>query len=201
MADARKTDRRTVYTKKAIGDALLRVKRNKDYNTITVADICREAEISRGTFYAHFSNISEVLDALLDDAFANMDYLRNYMAAPDAGTGPQCAYPFCRFVRESKELRCILFDDALGHIVIKKLAELYKDDFILEIQRIAGSLSAREAEALFYFQINGCFAVSKKYSNLENGEWCPVQNMIDRFIKGGISSFPKQMARSQEEYF
>ena len=192
MADARKTDRRTVYTKKAIGDALLRVKRFKEYNTITVADICREAEISRGTFYAHFSNISEVLDALLDDAFANMDYLRNYMAAPDAGTGPQCAYPFCRFVRESKELRCILFDDALDHIVIKKLAELYKDDFILEIQRIAGFLSAREAEALFYFQINGCFAVSKKYSNLENGEWCPVQNMIDRFIKGGISSFPKQ---------
>ena len=82
--------------------------------------------------------------------------------------------------------------DALDHIVIKKLAELYKDDFICEIQRIAGSLSAREVEALFYFQINGCFAVSKKYSNLENGEWCPVQNMIDRFIKGGISSFPKQ---------
>ena len=110
MADTRKTDRRTVYTKKAIGDAFLRAKRNRDYNTITVADICREAEISRGTFYAHFSNISEVLDALLDDAFANMDYLRNYMAAPDAGTGPQCAYPFCRFVRENKELRCILFE-------------------------------------------------------------------------------------------
>ena len=194
MADTRKTDRRTVYTKKAIGDAFLRVKRFKEYNTITVADICREAEISRGTFYAHFSNISEVLDALLDEALANLDYLREYIAAPHSGQTPQCAYPFCRFVRESKELRCILFDDALGHIVIKKLAELYKDNFIPEIQRIAGSLSEKEAEALFYFQINGCFAVSKKYSNLENGEWCPVQNMIDRFIKGGISSFPKQTA-------
>ena len=94
MADTRKTDRRTVYTKKTIGDAFLRVKRNKDYNTITVADICREAEISRGTFYAHFSNISEVLDALLDSALANMDYLRNYMSAPDTGSGSQCAYPF-----------------------------------------------------------------------------------------------------------
>ena len=38
MADTRKTDRRTVYTKKAIGDAFLRAKRNKDYNTITVAE-------------------------------------------------------------------------------------------------------------------------------------------------------------------
>lgn len=192
MADTRKPDRRTVYTKKAIGDAFLRVKRNKDYNTITVADICREAGISRGTFYAHFSNISEVLDALLDDALANMDYLREYMSAPDANVRPQCAHPFCRFVRESKDLRCILFDDALGHIVIKKLAELYKDDFIREIRSEAGSLSKIEAETLFYFQINGCFAVSKKYSNLENEDWCPIQNVIDHFIKGGISSFPEQ---------
>jgi len=190
MADERKMDRRALYTQKAIKDAFLRVKRNKDYNMITVADICREAEISRGTFYAHFSNIAEVLDALLDEALANMDYLREYISASDASTGSQCAYPFCRFVRDSKELRCILFDDALDHVVINKLAELYKNDFVHGIQCIAGSLSEKEAEALFYFQINGCFAVSKKYSNLENGEWCPVQNMIDRFIKGGISSVP-----------
>ena len=35
--------------------------RNKNYNTITVADICREAEISRGTFYAHFRCILLIL--------------------------------------------------------------------------------------------------------------------------------------------
>ena len=190
MTEKRKVDRRTIYTTKSIKDAFLRIKRSKDYNTITVTDICREAEISRGTFYAHFSNISEVLDALLDDALANMDYLQKYMSVPDADAEPQCAYPFCRFVRESIELRCILFDDALGHIVIKKLAELYKDDFIRGMQRIAGSLSDKEAEALFYFQITGCFAVSKRYSSMEAQEWCPVQAMLDRFIKGGISSFP-----------
>lgn len=192
MTENRKVDRRTIYTTKSIKDAFLRIKRSKDYNSITVADICREAEISRGTFYAHFSNISEVLDALLDDALANMDYLQKYMSVPDANAEPQCAYPFCRFVRENLELRCILFDDALGHIVIKKLAELYKDDFIRGIQRMAGSLSEKEAEALFYFQITGCFAVSKRYSSMEAQEWCPVQTMLDRFIKGGISSFPQE---------
>lgn len=190
MVGERKTDRRTLYTQKTIKNAFLRIKRRKDYNMITVADICREAEISRGTFYTHFSNITEVLDALLDEALANMDYLREYISAPDVHAGPQCAYPFCRFIRDSRELRCILFDDALDHVVINKLAELYKDDFVHGIQRMAGSLSEKEAEALFYFQINGCFAVSKKYSNLDNEEWCPVQNMIDRFIKDGISSVP-----------
>lgn len=188
MTEKRKMDRRTIYTAKSIKDAFLRVKRSKDYNAITITDICREAEISRGTFYAHFSNIAEVLDALLNEALSNMNYLRAYISAPDFGVEPQCAYPFCRFVRDSEELRCILFDDALDHVVIKKLENLYKDDFVHAIQSMTRSLSEREAEAIFYFQINGCYAVAKRYCNLKDLEWCPIQGKIDQFIKRGISS-------------
>ena len=190
MTSKRKIDRRKVYTQKSIKDAFLRVKRSKEYNAITVADICREAEISRGTFYAHFNNIAEVLDALLDEALVNMNYLREYISAPDSSARSQCTYPFCRFVRESGDLQCVLFDDTLGHKIIQKLTAIYKDDFVQEIRRKADTLSDKEAEALFYFQINGCFAVSKRYSNLESGDWCPVQNIIDQFIKGGINSLP-----------
>lgn len=186
MANEKKTDRRTLYTRKAIQDAFLRVKRTKEYNTITVTDICREAEISRGTFYAHFNNIAEVLNALLDDALVGMDYLREYLSVtqPDA----KCAHPFCRFVRENTKLRCILFDDALGHIVVKKLAAIYKEAYMQELRNKGAVLTDQETDALFYFQINGCFAVSKRYSNLENMEWCSVQKVIDQFIKGGINS-------------
>ena len=188
MANIRKTDRRIRYTKKAIQEAFLRVKKMKEYNAITVADICREAGISRGTFYAHFGNIAEVLDTLLDDALSGMDYLQEYLSAPQPDA--KCAHPFCRFVRENTEMRCILFDDALGHIVVKKLSELYKETSIQAIRSRGTSLTVQEAEVIFYFQINGCFAVSKQYRNLENEEWCPVQNVIDQFIKAGISSFP-----------
>ena len=188
MVNKRKTDRRIRYTKMAIQEAFLRVKKMKEYNAITVADICREAEISRGTFYAHFGNIAEVLDTLLDDAMSDMDYLREYLSAPQPNV--KCAHPFCRFVRENTAMHCILFDDTLGHIVVKKLAELYKDASIQAIRSRGTALTDQEAEVIFYFQINGCFAVSKQYRNLENEEWCPVQNVIDQFIKAGISNFP-----------
>ena len=65
MADTGKTDRRTVYTKEAIRAAFLRGKRAKEYGAITAADICREAEVSQGTFYAHFGNIAKVLHIFL----------------------------------------------------------------------------------------------------------------------------------------
>lgn len=189
MADTRKTDRRTLYTKAAIKDAFLRVKRSKEYNVITVADICREAEISRATFYTHFKNIAEVLDALLDDVLANRDYVLKYLTEAKTDAQSRCTYPLCQLVRDSQELRCIFFDDALNHVVIKKIAELFKTDYIREIQQISNSLSSQEAEALFYFQINGCYAISKQYSKHRNEEWCSIQNMMHQFIKGGVHNF------------
>ena len=75
-------------------------------------------------------------------------------------------------------------------MVVKKLAAIYKDAYMQEIWNKGAGLTEQEAEALFYFQINGCFAVSKRYSNLKTEEWCPVQSVIDQFIKGGINSIP-----------
>ena len=175
MANEKKPDRRTLYTRKAIQDAFLRVKRTKEYNTITVTDICREAEISRGTFYAHFRNITEVLDAVLDDALSGMDYLREYLSAPQPEA--KCAHPFCRFVRENTELRCILFDDALGHIVVNKLAAIYKDAYMREIWNKGAGLTDQEAEALFYFQINGCFDRTSEQTMAGYFAKKPLQNL------------------------
>ena len=45
----RKTDRRTMYTRMVIKDALLELLRETDFAEITVAGLCREAEINRGT--------------------------------------------------------------------------------------------------------------------------------------------------------
>ena len=45
----RKTDRRTLYTRMVIKEALLSLLAEKEYADITIADLCREAEINRGT--------------------------------------------------------------------------------------------------------------------------------------------------------
>ena len=101
------------------------------------------------------------------------------------------------------ECDAIIMDEASVSAIPELTANNIDANLIHEaaIGKIAGEqliklmtlgLTEKEAEALFCFQINGCFAVSKQFSNLEDREWCPVQNVIDRFIKGGISSFPKQ---------
>ena len=53
-------------------------------------------------------------------------------------------------------------------------------------------LSREEIEALAYFQMNGCFAVSKRFAKTKDSLWCPMQNVIDTFIDGGLKAFSRQ---------
>ena len=64
----KKVDRRTAYTRMTVKDALLELLEEQPFEKITVAALCRQAEITRATFYLHFSDINAVLDELLDEA-------------------------------------------------------------------------------------------------------------------------------------
>jgi AcrR family transcriptional regulator len=48
-------DRRVARTRKTLQHALLTLMLRKGYDAVTVEDICREADIGRSTFYAHFT--------------------------------------------------------------------------------------------------------------------------------------------------
>ncbi|MET1249017.1 TetR/AcrR family transcriptional regulator [Sporolactobacillus sp. STCC-11] len=51
-----KNNRRTHYTIQVIKDAFLRLLSTTELSKITVTQICREADVNRGTFYLHFDD-------------------------------------------------------------------------------------------------------------------------------------------------
>ena len=64
----RREDRRTIYTKNVIKDAMLELLAEGPFEKITVAALCRKAEIVRTTFYLHYDGLTDVLKELADDA-------------------------------------------------------------------------------------------------------------------------------------
>lgn len=62
-----KTDRRTKYTKNVLKEALLELIRQKPFQKITVSDICTLADVSRPTFYTHYSDVYSLLDDIGQD--------------------------------------------------------------------------------------------------------------------------------------
>jgi len=55
-ASKKKTDARVRRTRDALGDALVALMQEKPFDTITVQDVLDRANVSRSTFYTHYSD-------------------------------------------------------------------------------------------------------------------------------------------------
>lgn len=67
-------------------NALLHLMKKKSFNNISVSELCKEANLSRQTFYVHFSCKEELLDYLITDFSINYnrttvqrDYLQYFL--------------------------------------------------------------------------------------------------------------------------
>lgn len=73
MNISKKEDRRVKYTKQAIRESFLELLSEKPIEKISVTEICKKADINRGTFYSHYTDPFELrqqLEQELKDAFA-----------------------------------------------------------------------------------------------------------------------------------
>ena len=62
MNAMKKEDRRVRYTKLAIRESFLALLSEKPIEKISVTEICKRADINRGTFYSHYDDIYSVAE-------------------------------------------------------------------------------------------------------------------------------------------
>jgi len=62
--------RSAIRSRKLINEALADLLTEKPLDKITVTDVVRRADINRGTFYAHYKDIPDVVDHLIQQTFS-----------------------------------------------------------------------------------------------------------------------------------
>jgi AcrR family transcriptional regulator len=65
-----KTDRRVVRTRDTLGDALVKLIREKPFDEITVQEILDRAGVGRSTFYTHYRDKEDLFLSDVEDFFA-----------------------------------------------------------------------------------------------------------------------------------
>lgn len=192
----RKTDRRTVMTKGMIKDALLELLQNTAYEKITVTALCRQAEITRATFYLHYNNIDDVLNELLDDALRLTELDALHSLAPtlynrdienesnleETSPDPDALLPACQRAASNPKYRILFLDESLSHHILKKLYQMQKKQRIPEIVRDY-HVTEWEADKIFLFMLHGNFAVNKSLGWNKNADWYHIQGIIKNLLK------------------
>ena len=68
----KKTDARVRRTRDALGNALIALMQEKPFDTIKVQDVLDRAQVSRSTFYAHYSDKDDLLMSDAEEFFEAM---------------------------------------------------------------------------------------------------------------------------------
>lgn len=120
----KKEDRRVRYTKQAIREGFLRLIAQKPIEKISVTEICREADINRGTFYAHYTDPYELKTSLENELTAAMERRRQELGLTRINT-----LQMLQLLKENEEL-CRIFAGPYGDKasllkIIEKQADIY----------------------------------------------------------------------------
>lgn len=197
----RKTDRRTLYTRSAIKDALLELLAEKTFEHVTVASVCKQAELTRATFYIHYDNLTAVLDELLEDALRitehesadpNGDMLKllDILAQekdPAALSRHDTLLPVCQRVAAQPKYHVLFLDESLSAYIIKKMYQAEKEKMVPKLMQQC-HLDRRAAEKVFLFVIYGAYEVNKSMGWKQDKEWYALQKVLTQFILGGFQS-------------
>ncbi len=181
----KKPDRRTRYTRQTIRDTMLHLMEEKPFRKITVTELCRLAEINRGTFYLHYLDAEDVLDDIIAELLGETTCAIDHIFCPQ---GECRTYPFCERIHGNPRYRPLFLDDSVTDKLLEKLGETSKEGYITFLMQ-RSRLSFQEAEALFYFQMNGCLAINRVMLRNQCPDWQRLQQTIDGFIRAGLERY------------
>ncbi len=166
-------------------EAFLRLLSEKEFEYITVKEICKEAGVNRSTFYLHYETVGDLLDETLDyinskfseyfkDAKMDVKKISSlplnelYLITPDYLT------PWLKFIKENK----ILFKTFLARHETLKISSLYNSIFKEVISPILTRFNVKEIdqEYTFLFYVEGIIAIVKKW--IREGCARPIDQII-----------------------
>ncbi|MDR2356400.1 MAG: TetR/AcrR family transcriptional regulator [Clostridiales Family XIII bacterium] len=106
-----KNDIRARYTRRVLRDCLLLLLEKKPLRRITVRELCEAAAVNRATFYAHYTDIFDLMEQLTDGLRAEIiDHVRAHMLESDENKRPSLV-KFLRLLRENAFLYLLLARD------------------------------------------------------------------------------------------
>ena len=183
--EVRKQDRRARYTRQTIRGTLLELMAEKPFSRVTVTELCKRAEMNRGTFYLHYLDLNDVLDDILTEMMDDTTCALDHILCPER----QCAtYPFCDKIHSSERYRVLFLDESVTIRLLEKLSDTCKERYITYLMAHS-LLTFLEAEAIFFFQMNGCLAINRLMLRNHCTDWKAVQQKIDGFIKAGLEHY------------
>lgn len=154
-------------------EALLSLLEKKDFQYITVKEICNKAEVNRSTFYLHYETMGDLLSETVEyimqkfqDKFHHIgtlgiDEIETMPMEKLIFVTPEYLIPYLEFVKENQRI----FNVAISQpnvIGVNKMFGKFHSEYFQPIMKRFG-LADHEIEYKLFFYLQGMFAVVGKW--------------------------------------
>ncbi len=178
-----KIDKRILYTKMVLKDALLNELKKKPYEKIGIVKLCDVAQISRSAFYLHYDCLDDLLREIIEEALEKEPMIIRHILG-DFGTGsikePERAKEHTIYDIEPEKYNTLIHEFKAQKIIMSYISEKYKEKYIEDLINAKG-IGRKEAELFFCFQMAGFLAVADREGEDSFKTIKKIRAMIDAF--------------------
>lgn len=132
--------RSSIRSKNLIKKAVAKLIHEKEICKITVSDIIREADISRGTFYAHYPDVESVLKQIENEELKIlMEYVESFGFENIMNNISVLIEQICEYLNRDKEYYRMLAQSNVLSNFLWRLVEVYYEkllDIVLSQQKV-----------------------------------------------------------------
>ncbi len=183
-----KEDRRVLYTKMFLKEALLELMREKPIDRITPTELCRRAGINRSTFYAHYYTVRDLLESIEDEL--EKQFVRSLSANLQSSTVYDLLCEICETIRKQKDLFEILLSEHGDAAFLERVVGMSKSITFAEWKKSGIDLADDSCDMVFEFIVEGSLAVLRHWAQNDMKQSPQeIAKLIERISNGGISAF------------
>ena len=187
-----KNESKYFNTAKKMNDALIALLETKEYEYITIKEICHIANVNRSTFYLHYSNMNDLLEETIESL--NLSFNSHFKSKENESTiiskeniedllliNDDHLIPYLNFIKENKNIYKVLKTHPQLFNANKTYDQMFKKLFVPIMNRFG--LDEKWHKYLMDFYISGLTSIV--FDWVYDDCKIPVKEVSD-FIKGLI---------------
>lgn len=188
--DAKKPDRRTIKTRKALCAGLAELLTTKELHRITVQEIADKADVNRVTFYKHYLDVYDLYEKLENEVITELGIL-----VLEHETDSDYMKHIIDYIDENRVIFSMIFSPFSTGTLRDKILKMINGTYLM-IYRERYTAAAQKVEFEFFchYHSNGCIAILEKWIR---GGYIQQKDLIVK----GISELDKHFEACCEEKF
>lgn len=189
------SDHRTRVTRMLIRQAFTQLLAQKPIQSISIKELCELAGINRGTFYAHYTDVYDLLQQMEAEMLADFERaLAPLLKAQDHPYSPvEITAGIFQCLKENSDLCTVTLGDYGDKAFALRLINLGRERCLEAYAHYFSSASEQQLEYFYAFASSGCIGILQKW--LADGLRLPAREVAqtaNNFMLHGLGLFERR---------